>query len=64
MLLIASIDDERFDIDAARALAAHLPRGALVELAGLDHRASARDVAAVDAIVAFLDHGIETRLPR
>ena len=49
--LIASVDDDRFDIASARAMAAaHLPPGALVELAGLDHRASARAPAAVAAI--------------
>lgn len=60
VLLLASVDDERFDVASARALAAHLPRGALIELSGLDHRASARDPAAVDAIVHLLDHGLPT----
>jgi pimeloyl-ACP methyl ester carboxylesterase len=58
VLLVASVDDERFDVGSARALAEHLPRGALVELAGLDHRASARDRTAVVAIVDFLQHGL------
>jgi pimeloyl-ACP methyl ester carboxylesterase len=58
VLLMASADDERFDIVSARALAARLPRGVLCELAGLDHRASARDPAAIEAIVSFLDHGL------
>jgi pimeloyl-ACP methyl ester carboxylesterase len=57
VLLVASVDDERFDIVAARALAAQLPRCVLVELTGLDHRASARGPTAVDAIVHFLDDG-------
>ncbi len=56
VLLVASVDDELFDIDSARALAAHHPRSALVELAGLDHRASARAAPAVDAIVEFVGH--------
>ena len=60
MLLVASVDDERFDIASARALAAPLPRCALVELAGLDHRASAGDATAVAAIVAFLGDGLPT----
>ena len=55
VLLLASVDDERFDIDAARALAAQLPPGSFVEVDGLDHRASARDSAAVDVIVMFLE---------
>ena len=58
VLLVASVDDERFDIASARALAAHLPRGAFVELVGLDHRASARAVTAVDAIVGFVARGL------
>lgn len=57
VLIVASVDDERFDIAAARALAEQLPRGALLELAGLDHRASTRDASAVEAIVAYLQHG-------
>jgi pimeloyl-ACP methyl ester carboxylesterase len=60
VLLVASIDDERFDIESARVLATHLLRGTLVELTGLDHRASARDATAVDAIVDFVEHGIRT----
>ncbi|MGH9084591.1 MAG: alpha/beta fold hydrolase [Acidimicrobiales bacterium] len=53
--LMASIDDERFDVASARAVAAaHLPAGALVELTGLDHRASARAAPAVAAIVDFV----------
>jgi pimeloyl-ACP methyl ester carboxylesterase len=64
MLLVASVDDERFDIDSARALAAHLPRCVLVELAGLDHRASARHTTAVAAITAFLEHGLPGDQPR
>jgi hypothetical protein len=49
--LVASADDERFDAASARALAAaQLPAGAFVELAGLDHRASARAASAVAAI--------------
>ncbi len=52
VVVLASVDDERFDIDAARARAAQLPLGALVELAGLDHRtrgASLRRVPEVHA---------------
>jgi pimeloyl-ACP methyl ester carboxylesterase len=60
LLLLASVDDERFDVVSARALAAGLPRGVLVELTGLDHRASARAPAAVDAMVDFLEHGLST----
>jgi pimeloyl-ACP methyl ester carboxylesterase len=53
--LMASVDDERFDIVSARAVAAaHLPPGALVELTGLDHRSSARAAPAVAAIAAFV----------
>ena len=63
VLSMASVDDERFDIDATRALAEQLPRGALVELVGFDHRASAR-TSAVDAIVAYLEHGRLTHGPR
>ncbi len=58
VLLVASADDERFDIISARALVARLPRGDLFELAGLDHRASARDDTAIEGIVNFLDHGL------
>lgn len=55
VLLMASVDDERFNIASARALADQLPRGTFVELVGLDHRASARDATAVAAILAFLE---------
>lgn len=55
VLLMASVDDERFNLEAARALAEHLPRGTFVELSGLDHRGSARGPSAVAAIVEFLD---------
>jgi pimeloyl-ACP methyl ester carboxylesterase len=55
LVLIASVDDERFDIVSARALAATLPNATLVELAGLDHRASARDERAVAVIVTVLE---------
>lgn len=54
VLLLASVDDERFDVASARALAADLPRCRLVELTGSDHRGSARDGAALDAIVAHV----------
>jgi pimeloyl-ACP methyl ester carboxylesterase len=57
VLLVASVDDERFDIVSARTLTAQLPNAALVELAGLDHRGTARDATAVNAIAEFLDHG-------
>lgn len=55
VLLLASADDERFDIVSARAFAAGVPRCRLVELGGLDHRASARAPAAVDAMVEFVE---------
>jgi pimeloyl-ACP methyl ester carboxylesterase len=54
VLLLASVADERFDIAAARELVRHLQRGTLVELAGLDHRASARDPGAVRVIADFV----------
>jgi pimeloyl-ACP methyl ester carboxylesterase len=57
VLLMASADDERFDVVSARALAATLPRSTFVELAGLDHRASARHASAAAAIVEFLERG-------
>jgi pimeloyl-ACP methyl ester carboxylesterase len=53
--LLASVDDERFDIVSAQAMAsAHLPPGAFVELTGLDHRGSARAAPAVAAIAGFV----------
>jgi pimeloyl-ACP methyl ester carboxylesterase len=55
VLLMASVDDEQFNLASARALAEHLPRGSFVELVGLDHRASARDHMAVAAILDFLE---------
>lgn len=58
VLLVASVDDERFDINAARTFATQLSQCVLIELAGLDHRASAREPTAVDAIVHFLDRGL------
>jgi pimeloyl-ACP methyl ester carboxylesterase len=54
VLLLASPDDERFDIASARALADSLPRCTFVELVGLDHRASARDATAIAEIVRFV----------
>lgn len=54
VLLLASADDERFDLAAAEATASRLSNCALVELAGLDHRGSARGDDAVDAMVGFL----------
>ncbi|MGH9273428.1 MAG: alpha/beta fold hydrolase, partial [Acidimicrobiales bacterium] len=57
VLFMASVDDERFDAASARAIAEHLPNAAMVELTGLDHRASARDSTAVAAIIEFLEHG-------
>lgn len=57
VLLMASADDERFNIATARTLAEQLPRGTFVELTGLDHRGSARDSTAVAAILDFLEHG-------
>jgi pimeloyl-ACP methyl ester carboxylesterase len=60
VLLLASVDDERFDVGSARALVADLSRCAFVGLAGLDHRASARDTTAIDAIVRFLEQGLAT----
>jgi pimeloyl-ACP methyl ester carboxylesterase len=54
VLLLASIDDERFDVASARKLAAAVPNAVLEELVGLDHRGSARAAAAVDAIVSFV----------
>jgi pimeloyl-ACP methyl ester carboxylesterase len=56
VLLLASVDDERFDIASARSLVER--QGVtLVELTGLDHRASARDAAAVHAIADFVTRG-------
>jgi pimeloyl-ACP methyl ester carboxylesterase len=54
VLLLASVDDERFDIASARSLVERLPQATLVELTGLDHRDSARDARAVHAIADFV----------
>lgn len=55
VVLMASIDDEKFNVAPARALAEQLPRGRFVELSGLDHRGSARHATAVAAILQALD---------
>jgi pimeloyl-ACP methyl ester carboxylesterase len=55
MLVMASVDDERFDVDAARSVVADTPHCHFIALNGLDHRASARDTTAIDAILHFLD---------
>jgi pimeloyl-ACP methyl ester carboxylesterase len=56
VLVVASVDDERFDVDAARSFCEPMPNVEFVTLTGLDHRASARDATVVDAIATFLDH--------
>jgi pimeloyl-ACP methyl ester carboxylesterase len=54
VLIVASADDERFDLASARDLVQRLPRCSLAELVGPDHRASARDPVAVETIVDYL----------
>jgi pimeloyl-ACP methyl ester carboxylesterase len=55
VLFVASVDDERFDVDSARAFCQPMANVEFVTLTGLDHRASARHATAVDAIASFLD---------
>jgi pimeloyl-ACP methyl ester carboxylesterase len=54
VLIVASADDERFDLASAREVVQRLPRCSLAEFAGLDHRASARDAVAVETMVDYL----------
>jgi pimeloyl-ACP methyl ester carboxylesterase len=56
ILVVASADDERFDLDSARSVFAQMPNVEFAMLTGLDHRGSARADTAVDAIASFLDH--------
>lgn len=58
VLLLASVDDERFDVLPARQVAAQAANVEFIELVGLDHRRSARGGTAVDAMVQFLEQGI------
>jgi pimeloyl-ACP methyl ester carboxylesterase len=64
VLLLASADDERFDLSAAEATASQLSNCAFHQLAGVDHRGSARDDTAVDAIANFLCDGAVPRARR
>jgi pimeloyl-ACP methyl ester carboxylesterase len=56
VLVVASVDDERFELDSASTFFAQLPNVEFVTLTGLDHRASARADTAVDAIASFVDN--------
>lgn len=62
VLLVASVDDERFDTESARRFAADRGNVTFAQLVGLDHRASARDPAAVKVIAEFVTFGESVRV--
>jgi pimeloyl-ACP methyl ester carboxylesterase len=55
VLIVASPDDEKFDVGPARWVASECSHVHLVELEGLNHRSCARDANAVTATLGFLD---------
>jgi pimeloyl-ACP methyl ester carboxylesterase len=59
LLLVSSLDDERMAVEDARTLAPKLPRGALFELHGPDHRETARHPDVIQRIVGFINEGLD-----
>jgi pimeloyl-ACP methyl ester carboxylesterase len=55
LLFVHSVDDERARVEPVREVAGTCPRGRLVELTGLDHRATARDPRAIEVVLSHLE---------